>query len=182
MEASEVEFKLSGSVKPNALQLSAAFPSPTHVIWSCESMSRRTSAHKSKINWIMWYQNQSSKINLISCSENYTSCYVNPSVAFSKNYVNFPVEYPHATPNNNLPIATIDMDERKTGVPWHEWANWQSHLRSLPNIHFRLLQYEVVSSNCLKSLTAKLNFPSLRHRITFAVSNKKQWHDLQKKV
>ena len=32
MKASEIEFKLPGSVKPNAFQLSAALPSPTHVI------------------------------------------------------------------------------------------------------------------------------------------------------
>ena len=37
-----------------------------------------------------------------------------------------------------LPMATMAMEERKTGVPWHECANWHNHCKSLPNIHFRL--------------------------------------------
>jgi len=37
-----------------------------------------------------------------------------------------------------IPIATIAIEDRNTGVPWQEWASWQSHSRFSPKGHLRL--------------------------------------------
>ena len=35
-------------------------------------------------------------------------------------------------------MATMPIDDMKTGTPWQEWASWQSHSRSFPKGHGRL--------------------------------------------
>ena len=38
----------------------------------------------------------------------------------------------------NLPIATIAIDDKKTGTSLHERDNWHNHFRSIPKGHFPL--------------------------------------------
>lgn len=52
----------------------------------------------------------------------------------------------------NLPIATIAIDDKKTGTSLHERDNWHNHFRSIPKGHFPLQIKEKWRFHCESDL------------------------------